>query len=163
MNDESHINQTFFKVDTMDSGQSSIFQVSIDFATSHLFFPKLIIYFLLFLLALIVIFYGIPKLKRIMSGAEKFSISTQHIDKIRLLGTLVLTVAYFMLMDYVGQFWPNTGLGFLFVSIPFIFLLSLLYCHEMTRRRLMLMVLNAALAPSIAWYVLAQLFNISLP
>jgi len=147
----------------MDSGQSSIFQVSIDFATSHLFFPKLIIYFLLFLLALIFIFYGIPKLKRIQSGQEKFSFSTQHIDKLRLFGTLILTVAYFMLMQYVGQFWPNTGLGFLFVSIPFIFLLSLLYSHGITKRKLMAITLNAVLAPGIAWYVLAQLFNISLP
>ena len=147
----------------MDSGQSSIFQVSVDFATSHMFFPKLVIYFLLFLLALIFIIYGIPKLKKIGSGDETFSFSTEHIDKFRLFGTLILTVAYFMLMDYVGQFWPNTGLGFLFVSIPFIFLLSLLYSHELTKHKLILIILNAAIAPSIAWYVLAQLFNISLP
>ena len=147
----------------MDSEQSSIFQVSVDFATSHMFFPKLVIYFLLFLLALIFIIYGIPKLKKISSGDEKFSFSTEHIDKFKLFGTLILTVAYFMLMDYVGQFWPNTGLGFLFVSIPFIFLLSLLYSHELTKHKLILIILNAAIAPSIAWYVLAQLFNISLP
>lgn len=147
----------------MDSGQSSIFQVSVDFATSHMFFPKLVIYFLLFLLALIFIIYGIPKLKKIKSGESKLSLSTEHIDKFRLFGSLVLTIAYFMLMEYVGQFWPNTGLGFLFVSIPFIFLLSLLYSHGVTKHKLILIVLNAVLAPSIAWYVLAQLFNISLP
>ncbi len=147
----------------MDSGQSSIFQVTIDFATSHMFFPMLVIYFLLFLLALIFLIYGIPKIKKIMSGEQKIEFDTKKMDKLRFFGTIVLTVVYFMMMNYVGQFFPNTGLGFLFVSIPFIFLLSLLYSHEMTKHKFILMVLNAVLAPGIAWYVLAQLFNISLP
>ncbi|WP_029915821.1 tripartite tricarboxylate transporter TctB family protein [Pelobacter seleniigenes] len=147
----------------MDSGQSSIFQVSVDFSTSHLLFPKLVIYFLLFLLMLIFIIYGIPKLKRIIKGEENFKFSMQHIDKFRFFGTILLTVVYFVLMDYVGQFFPNTGMGFLLISIPFILLLSLLYSHQITKSRLLVIVLNAVLAPCIAWYVLEQLFNISLP
>lgn len=147
----------------MDSGQSSLFQVSVDFATSHMFFPKLVIYFLLLLLVLIFFIYGIPKIKRIKNGEELFKFSTQNMDKLRFFGTIALTVAYFMSMNYVGEFFPNTGLGFLFMSIPFILLLSLLYSHGVTKSKLMVIVLNAALAPSIAWYVLANMFNISLP
>ena len=147
----------------MASGQNSIFQVTIDFATSHMFFPKLVIIFLLFLLALIFLIYGIPKIKQITSGEHKIQRGTKKMDKLRFFGTIVLTVIYFMLMDYVGQFFPNTGLGFLFVSIPFIFLLSLLYSHGMVKSKFIVIVINAVLAPSIAWYVLAQMFNISLP
>jgi hypothetical protein len=63
----------------------------------------------------------------------------------------------------VGRIFPNTGLGFLFVSIPFIFVLSLLYAHRVDRRKLVAISLNALIAPGVAWYVLAKLFNISLP
>lgn len=82
---------------------------------------------------------------------------------IRLPGTLVLTVAYFLLMDYVGAFFPNMGFGFLFVSIPFIFCLSMLYVHDLDRKKLIAIVLNAIIAPSVAWLLLAKLFNITLP
>jgi hypothetical protein len=85
------------------------------------------------------------------------------VDKLRFVGTLVLTIAYFLLMDYVGAFFPTQGLGFLFVTIPFIFLLSLLYMHEVGRKKILAISLNALIAPALAWYVLAQLFNISLP
>ena len=147
----------------MDSGQSSFFQVAIDFDKSHMFFPTIVIYFLLFLLALIFIIYGIPKIKRLRNGEEKLRFSAAHVDKLRFFGTIALTIVYFMMMNFVGQFFPNTGLGFLFVSMPFIFLLSLLYSHSMVKAKFIIIVLNAVLAPSIAWYVLAQMFNISLP
>ncbi len=147
----------------MDSGQSSLFQVSVDFGTSHMFFPKIVIAFLLFLLVLIFVIYGIPKIKRLMSGEQKLNFSSQHMDKLRFFGTIALTVAYFLSMNYVGEFFPNEGLGFLFMSIPFIFLLSLLYSHGVNKRKFIIIVLNAVLAPSIAWYVLANMFNISLP
>jgi hypothetical protein len=142
---------------------SSLLKVQIDFKTSHTFFPTIVIWVLLFLLVLIFLFHGIPWLRDLRSGKRRLSLSLAHLDKLRFLGTLVLTIAYFLLMDYVGKFFPNTGLGFLFVSIPFIFLLSLLYSHGVDRRKLLAIGLNALIAPSVAWYVLAKLFNISLP
>jgi hypothetical protein len=66
-------------------------------------------------------------------------------------------------MDYVGEFFPNTGLGFLIMSIPYMFLLSLLYAHHRNGRYLLKIVLNSVLAPIVAWYVLARLFSITLP
>jgi len=128
-----------------------------------MFFPKLMIGFLLFLLLLIFLFYGIPKIKKIMRGEAKMKFSLQHMDKLRFFGTLVLTVVYFLLMQYVGQFFPNTGMGFLLVSMPFIFLLSLLYSHGLSRSKFVVIAVNAVVAPGIAWYLLAKIFNISLP
>ncbi|PLX89599.1 MAG: tripartite tricarboxylate transporter [Desulfuromonas sp.] len=147
----------------MDNGISSLFKVKINFAESHTFFPTIVFWVLLILLLLIFIFNGRPYLRSLRNGERKLSLSLAHVDKLRLPGTLVLTVAYFLLMDYVGTFFPNQGLGFLFVSIPFIFLLSLLYVHRIDRRKILAMSLNALIAPSVAWYVLAQLFNITLP
>lgn len=147
----------------MGDVKPSIFAVSIDFSTSHMFFPKLMFWFLLFLLLLIFVFYGIPKIKRILRGEEKIRFSVQQMDKLRFFGTLVLTVIYFLLMQYVGQFFPNTGMGFLLVSMPFIFLLSLLYSHGLSRSKFVVIAINAIAAPGIAWYLLAKIFNISLP
>jgi hypothetical protein len=142
---------------------SSLLKVHIDFKTSHTLFPTIVICVLLFLLVLIFLFHGIPFLRDLRAGRRRPTSGPVHLDTLRLFGTLVLTVAYFLLMDRVGRFFPNTGLGFLFVSIPFIFLLSLLYAHGVDRRKLLAITLNALIAPSVAWYVLAKLFNISLP
>ena len=147
----------------MDSGLSSLFKVHINFKESHTLFPTIVVWVLIFLLLLIFLVHGIPFLRDLSRGKRKLSFSLAHMDKLRFGGTLVLTVAYFLLMDYVGTFFPNMGLGFLLMSIPFIFLLSMLYVHEVNRRKLLVISLNAVVAPSIAWYVLAQLFNISLP
>lgn len=141
----------------------NLLKVKINFAESHTFFPTIMFWVLLFLLLLIFLTKGIPTIRYQMSGKRKVSLSLEYMDKVRFGGTLVLTVAYFLLMDYVGGFFPNMGLGFLLVSIPFIFLLSLLYVHDLNSRKFLAISLNALIAPSVAWYVLAQLFNISLP
>jgi len=142
---------------------SSLLKVHIDFKTSHTLFPTIVICVLLFLLVLIFLVHGIPWLRDLRSGKRRLTLGLAQLDKLRFFGTLVLTVAYFLLMDYVGRFFPNTGLGFLFVSIPFIFVLSLLFAHRVDRRKLVAIGLNALIAPGVAWYVLAKLFNISLP
>ncbi|MGW8311933.1 MAG: tripartite tricarboxylate transporter TctB family protein [Desulfuromonadales bacterium] len=147
----------------MEKDTSSLFAVKINFAESHTFFPTIVLWVLVFLLLLIFIFNGIPYLRALSSGRRQLNFSVAHIDKLRLLGTLVLTVVYFLLMEYVGTLFPNMGYGFLFVSVPFILLLSMLYVHNVTRRKIVIMLLNAVIAPCIAWYVLARLFNITLP
>lgn len=147
----------------MDSGQSSLFQVTVDFKESHLFFPTIVIWVLLILLGAIFLIYGLPKLRAFLKGEKKIQWSTQDFDKLRFFGTIILTTAYFISMDFVGGFFPNMGYGFLLMSVPFIFLLSLLYLHEITRRKLVISLLNSVISPCIAWYVLAQMFNITLP
>lgn len=147
----------------MENSSSSLMAIKINFAQSHLFFANIIEWVLLFLLVLIVIFNVIPYIKKIKNGEKEFKISFEHIDKIKLPGTIVLTVAYFLLMDYVGAFFPNMGYGFLFVSIPFIFFISLLYIDDLNRKKFLAIVVNSILAPSIAWAVLAKLFFIKLP
>lgn len=147
----------------MENSSSSLLAIKIDFEQSHIFFPTIIIWTLAILLVLILIFNGIPYLRSLLNGERTLSLSLDHVDKIRLPGTLILTVLYFLLMDYVGTFFPNMGYGFLFVSIPFIFLISILYAHDINRKKLAAITLNALIAPSLAWFLLAKMFSITLP
>lgn len=147
----------------MENSSSSLLAIKIDFEQSHIFFPTIIVWTLAILLVLILIFNGIPYLRSFLNGERTLNLSLAHVDKIRLPGTLILTVLYFLLMDYVGTFFPNMGYGFLFVSIPFIFLISILYVHDINRKKLVAITLNAFIAPSLAWFLLAKIFSITLP
>lgn len=147
----------------MENSSSSLLAIKIDFEQSHLFFPNIIAWTLAILLILIFIFNVIPYIRSYLNSERTPNISFKHIDKIRLPGTLVLTIIYFLMMDYVGAFFPNMGYGFLFVSIPFIFLISILYIHDINRKQLVAITLNAIIAPSMAWFLLAKLFSITLP
>ncbi len=148
---------------TMSQSLSSLLEVSIDFDQSHLFFPTLVIT----LTALMAIWLLLANFKRVAarvkSGDARLALLDQNADKLRFFGTLVLVVVYFWSMDVVGQLFPNTGMGFLLTSIPFMFLLSLLYVHGITRRVLLGIGLNSIIAPLAAWYLLGQLFAITLP
>ena len=146
---------------------SSLLAVKIDFDQSHLFFPHLIHWILLILGLLIIVTHG-PKLLRqwrARAAARSTGAASERggFDWVRLLGTIVLTVIYFSLMDTVGEYFPNMGLGFLLMSMPFMFLLSVLYVHDASRRQYVTITLSSILSPTVAWYLLAQVFNITLP
>lgn len=147
----------------MESNFLSLFDVTIDFEQSHLFFPRIVTWVLLIMLGIIIIREHkaiLPGLKR--AGKAVFS-REEDFDRLRFFGTLVLIIAYFYLMYVVGRMFPNTGYGFLLMSMPFIFLLSLLYVDIKSRRNVAIILANAVIAPGLAWYVLSQLFNITLP
>lgn len=147
----------------METMLSSFTKVEVDFSQSHMMFPKIIMLFMLFLLILILLLYGRKFFGEIIYNRRPHRFFLENWDKIRLLGTLALITAYFYLMDIVGAFFPNTGLGFLLVSIPFMLSLSFLYVHDLNRKRCVIIVLNALIAPCTAWYILGNMFNISLP
>ena len=142
---------------------SDLFQVSIDFSQSHLFFPRIIHWLLLIMALMILLFEGIPYLREVRSGRKSLPFTTGSFDSKRVFGTLVLTILYFVSMPYVGELFPNTGLGFLLMSIPYMFALSVLYLHQHDRAHLLRVGLNALIAPVVAWYILAKLFAITLP
>jgi len=142
---------------------SELFAVSIEFDQSHLFFPRIIHWLLAIMLVLIVLTQGLPYLREVHSGRRTLPFAGGPFDGLRFFGTLALTVGYFIAMQTVGERYPNAGYGFLFTSIPYMFALSALYLHERDVRHLSMAALNALLAPIIAWYVLAEIFYITLP
>ncbi|UTW00019.1 tripartite tricarboxylate transporter TctB family protein [Marinomonas rhizomae] len=140
---------------------SSLNTVVIDFDTSHLFFPRIVISLLLILGLVIVVSYFRPVMQAIRAGRYQFFV--KNADFFRLLMTFALIPAYFWGMDAIGTMLPNMGLGFLLASIPFVFLMSMLYCHDMTRRNLIIIVSNAVITPTFVWGVLYHLFAVSMP
>jgi len=147
----------------MGSDISQLFKVTIDFDQSHLLFPAIVQWVLLVLFVAICLIYGPGYIRDIRGGTKRLPFCGIPFDKLRFFGTIALTVIYFLSMDYVGGFFPNEGLGFLFMSILFMFLMSLLYVHDLTRRKLVIIGLTALIAPTVAWHTLENLFNISLP
>lgn len=140
---------------------SSLNSVSIDFDQSHLFFPRIIITLVAILAVVILVTNFRPVMRAIRSGRYQFFV--KNADFFRLLATLALIPAYFWLMDFIGMVLPNMGLGFLLSSIPFVFLMSMLYCHEKTRRNVIIISANALIAPTFVWVVLYHFFLVSMP
>ncbi|WP_447042790.1 tripartite tricarboxylate transporter TctB family protein [Vreelandella sp. H-I2] len=147
----------------MESGLSSLLSVSIDFETSHLFFPTIIHWIMAILFALILVMKVMPFMAAVKRGERTMPIIGEARDSFRFFGTLVLIAAYFYFMAVVGDMFPYTGYGFLIVSIAFVFLMSLLYLHDWTKKAITIVIVNAIVAPSLAWFVLAKLFTITLP
>ncbi|WP_108445910.1 tripartite tricarboxylate transporter TctB family protein [Halomonas denitrificans] len=147
----------------MESGLTSLLSVSIDFETSHLFFPRIIHWLMGGLFALVLALNVVPFLAAVRRGERTLPILGESMDKFRFFGTLALIAAYFYLMDVVGNLFPYTGYGFLFVSVVFVFLMSLMYMHTRTKRKVVTAAINAIVAPSLAWFILAKLFQITLP
>ena len=137
--------------------------VHIDFATSHLFFPNIIHWVLAILGISILIVHRREIVGTLRGWAETWKARNIDFDKLRLFGTLAIIIVYFAAMEPVGELYPNTGFGFLIMSIPFMFSLSLLYVHDPNPKKLLIMGANAVIVPLVAWYVLAELFFITLP
>ncbi|MBZ5487322.1 tripartite tricarboxylate transporter TctB family protein [Halomonas aquamarina] len=142
---------------------SDLLSVSIDFETSHLYFPTLVHWILGILFAVILLTRVVPFMAAVRRGERTLPIIGESRDNKRFFGTFALIIAYFYLMDVVGNLFPYTGYGFLFVSMAFVLLMSLLYLHKWTRKTLVIVAVNAVVAPALVWFVLAKLFTITLP
>lgn len=134
-------------------------QVTIDFETSHLLFPT-IIAIVLGLLGLAIV---IRDRARIAASGGYWVGIWRDMDKPRFLGTLILTLLYFSLMVPVGDIWPNTGRGFLFCSIPYVFLTGVLFMHDRSPRRMLPLVVVALVGPIFIWWLFTYPLFLTLP
>ncbi len=134
-------------------------RVEIDFATSHLVFPTLIGIILLILGAAILV----TQRREVLGSGAMWRETFARMDKPRFFGALILTVLYFTLMVPVGDFWPNTGMGFLLCSIPFVALTGVLFMHERTLRGLVPVFIVALAGPLLVWWLFSDVFFLTLP
>jgi hypothetical protein len=134
-------------------------RVSIDFGSSHLLFPT-IIAVVLGLLGLSIV---IRDRARIAAAGGYWSGIWREMDKRRFLGALALTLLYFSLMVPVGDIWPNTGRGFLFCSVPFVFLSGLLFMHDRTARNILPLAIVAVVGPIFVWWLFTYPLFLTLP
>lgn len=134
-------------------------RVTIDFETSHLVFPILVAV-VLGLLGLTIV---IRDRARIAQAGPYWLGVFGRMDRPRFLGALVLTIVYFSAMVPVGDLWPNTGLGFLICSIPYVLATGVLFMHDRRPRPLVPMLLTAVIAPTLVWWLFTDLFFLTLP
>lgn len=134
-------------------------RVTIDFETSHLIFPSLIGGILVVLgLAILA-----TRWRTIAGSGGYWADVLGRMDKPRLFGTVGLTLVYFSAMVPVGNVWPNTGLGFLICSIPYVFLTGALFLHDRGWRDILPVAVMAAVAPTAVWWMFTELFFLTLP
>lgn len=138
---------------------SELTRVNVDFATSHLIFPTLIGVILAGLAVAILI----TEYRNILASGPMWRETFAKMDKLRFFGTLVLTIIYFSLMVPVGDIWPNTGMGFLICSVPFILAIGFLYMHEKTVRDMIPLAIVAVVAPVSIWWLFNDVFFLTLP
>ncbi|WP_428929316.1 tripartite tricarboxylate transporter TctB family protein [Marinibacterium sp. SX1] len=134
-------------------------QVTIDFDTSHLIFPT-IIGCLLAVLGAAILW---TRRRQILTAGGYWSGILRDMDKIRFGGTLVLTLVYFLAMVPVGDIWPNTGLGFLVCSVPYVILTGVLFLHERTVATIWPVALAGVVAPLLVWWLFTEIFFLTLP
>ena len=134
-------------------------RVTIDFSTSHLVFPAIIGAVLLVLGLAIVA----TRWRQLAGAGGYWSGVLAATDKPRFFGTIALTLVYFLLMVPVGDFWPNTGMGFLLCSIPFVALTGILFMHERTVRGVIPVLVIALAGPLLVWWLFSDIFFLTLP
>lgn len=136
--------------------------ITVDFATSHWYFPKIIIGILI-ILGIGMAIVHLPRKIKAVKSEHKVGFFVENYDKVKLYGSIALIAAYFKAMEIVGAMFPNMGYGFLFCSIVFIFVASVLFLRKPTKRQWIVLIVNSIVTPVFVWYVFGVLFFISLP
>lgn len=137
-----------------------MFDVAIDFDQSHWFFPKIIIVSLI-IVGCVVVFLNRAK---ISESVKSFSFN-KVINKDNSLSYvfLIMIAIYILVMDYLSDVFPNTGYAFLIATVPMMFLTSLFFVEEISKKKLLIIAANSTISPIVAWVLLGQVFAISLP
>jgi len=100
---------------------------------------------------------------KIKKTAKKEDIHNQEIDKDQpkekfnvtmFVGTVILLIIYGFALDWFG---------FLFTTIIFIILTTLLYIGSVNKKAILISISNAAATTMIIWLVFGKLFDITLP
>jgi hypothetical protein len=138
-------------------------RVTIDFDQSHLFFPRIVTWVLVALVLFAVVARHRAFVRNWGGMCRDCAAAAKTFDVKRFGATLALLVVYAVAMDQLSYVWPNTGLSFLFCSMAFMAAMSLLYVHDLSRRKLLVIGLSSVLAPLVVWYALAKLFYLTLP
>lgn len=133
--------------------------VTIDFEKSHLIFPTIIAV----ILCLLGLAIALRHRSELIAAPRYWCHLVTSMNKIRFGGTLVLTLIYFSLMEPIGGIWPNTGLGFLLCSIPYVFATGMLFMRERTPTDSLVLGSVAFFAPLAVWWIFTDLFFLTLP
>lgn len=143
--------------------ESSSTSLTIDFEHSHLFFPTLMSWLLVLLILLVTCTYGRSISTSLLNCIQGNNHTWQTMHKRSFFGTIFITLSYFILLGQLSEVMPNTGFAFLISSMLFLWSLAWLFSGKKSAKVYVNMTVNAIVTPFIVWFVLAELFQISLP
>jgi hypothetical protein len=139
----------------MGEFMDSFFKLEVQYSTSHLFFPKIIIGFLVFLAVLIVTKKVLIRVRNKQPAiTREWKFFVKDADMFMLFGSLVLFVLYIFVLNLIG---------FLPASLIFIFLFNLLFCRTLKPRSVLVSLIISVIASVLVWYLFGVVFNIALP
>jgi len=133
----------------------SFHTLKIQYSTSHLFFPKIVIGVLVILAVIIAAKNVIIRLRTgqpLIGKNRKFFVPGA--DYLMLGGSLALFILYIWLLKIIG---------FVASSIVCIFLFNVLFARTLKPRSLVVSLAIAVISSVAIWYLFSVVFNISLP
>ena len=156
----------YAKVIAMAAGEkptTGLLFTRFSFEQSHLFFPKIISILGVLILGLVLVLNRSAIGVRLRAITARGWWTVSVLERKKTWGTVGLTLIYFWAMPGVGRLFPNTGLGFLICSVPYLFLLSCLMVQQQESKRLRLFATTALTAPLTVWLVMFHGLGITLP
>ncbi|WLD93713.1 tripartite tricarboxylate transporter TctB family protein [Alkalihalobacillus sp. AL-G] len=124
------------------------------FSESHTVFPKIILSVLIILLILIMLSNVIHRAKAGKLKEFNFKFFIDNYDKYKFYGTIALLLGYGFILEPIG---------FLPASIPFMFLIMLLYIGNLKKKAIILSLANSIITSVLIWFLFGKLFDITLP
>lgn len=138
------------------------FRIDMNYSEYHTVFPRLIIYFLILLGILLIIKQVIQKIKtkkhvqqnksNVPEGAE--SSRKKKFNIMMFSGSIVLLVAYGFALE---------KFGFIYPTVLFLILSTLLYKASSNKKSVFISVVNAILTTVLIYFIFGTLFDITLP
>ena len=133
----------------------SLFTVNIQYSSSHLFFPKIVIGILIVLAVSIVAKNAVIRLRNKQALFNKdWRFFVPNADFFMLGGSFALFILYAWLMGVIG---------FLASSLVCVFLYNILFCRTLRLKPLLVSLVITVVSCFVVWYLFAVVFNISLP
>lgn len=126
-----------------------------NYATSEMFFPKIVITILV-VLGLIIL---VPKVVRAVRAkqpllAEGYHFFEENYDKLKLFGSIGLLIIYIFLLEQIH---------FIAASLLCIFGFNVLFCGTLKPKSLLVSAAITIISVFGLWYLFGVLFNITLP
>ncbi len=128
--------------------------VELKFSEYHTIFPKIMLTILIFLAVLMLLLNIVKRIKKGTLTAFRFQFFIDNYDKLKFYGTVVLLIAYALVLERIG---------FLPASILFMFLITLLFIGNIKKKSIVVSLANSLATSLVIWYLFGQLFDITLP
>jgi len=135
--------------------ENMLLRLTVQYSTSHMFFPKIVIGILIVLGIIILLMNIVSRVKSkkpLLDQDRRFFV--KGYDKLKFFGSIALFILYIYCLK---------PLGFLYASILFIFLFNVLFCGTLRKKSLVISAAVSVISSVTVWYLFGIVFRITLP